>query len=99
MNKKQQIISIVGIVVIFVMGLVPPWTTFESDSTTYREMPAGYYFIFSPPQPDDEGILGVKLDTSRLAVQWITVLFVMAACIYLTQDRRDGSDEDEDWNE
>jgi hypothetical protein len=99
MNKKQTIISIVGVVVIFIMGLLPPWTYYESDPTTHREMSAGYYFIFAPPAPDDEGILGVKLDTSRLAVQWITVLFVMAACIYLTQDRGVDSDDNEDGDE
>ena len=97
MNKKQRIISIVGVVIIFLMGFIPPWKYIENNSTTYSEMPAGYYLIFSPPEPDEEEITGVELDMSRLAVQWITILFVMGAALYLSQEKEDGdSDEDSD---
>lgn len=99
MNKKQVIISIIGVTVVFLMGLIPPWKTVDTSSMTTREMPAGYYFIFAPPEPDEEELLGVELDMSRLAVQWITTLFVIAAALYLTQEKEEELDSIENSDE
>jgi hypothetical protein len=91
MNKKQVVISIIGVAIVFLMGIIPPWKIVDTSSMTYREMPAGYYFIFAPPEPDEEELLGVKLDLSRLAVQWVTILFVIAAALFLTQEKEEES--------
>ena len=87
MNRKQKVISLIGIILIVIMGTIPPWKYIDDGSIGYREIPAGYFLIFSPPEPDQEDYFGVELDMSRLAVQWITLLFVMAAALYLTQDK------------
>lgn len=96
MNKKQKFISIIGIFIILIMGFIPPWKYIDNDSSTYREMPAGYYLIFSPPELDYEQLLGLEIDISRLAIQWITVLFMMAAALFITQEKRDATESDEE---
>ena len=95
MNKKQKVISVIGVVLIVIMGCIPPWKYIDDSPMGYREIPAGYSLIFAPPEPDGEEYFGVKLDMSRLAVQWITSLFVMAAALYLTQEKGEASDSRE----
>ena len=96
MNKKQKLISIIGIVIIFIMGFIPPWKYIDNESSPYREMPAGYHPIFLPPELDEEQLLGLEIDVSRLAIQWITVLFMMAAALFITQEKRNTKDTDEE---
>ena len=96
MNKKQKVISIIGIVIIFVMGFIPPWKYIDTDPSPYREMPNGYHPIFLPPELNEEQLLGLKIDISRLAIQWITVLFMMAVALFITQERSDAKESDEE---
>ena len=103
MNKKQKIISIIGIVLIFLSGLIPPWKFTTGDSITYIERPIGYYFIFLPPEMDqdetDEDLQEeisylIEMDVSRLIVQWVTILFIQAAALYLTKEKEEDLDSD-----
>ena len=94
MNKKQIIISIIGIGIIFIMGLIPPWKTIDHGASAFVEFPIGYYPIFSPPILDEELELSVKLDILRLAVQWITILFVMGAALFICQTKSSETDAD-----
>lgn len=57
----------------FLMLLFPPWTnTFTRPGSAVAKSPAGYGFIFSPPQPQYEGpVFGVELDIKRLAIQFM----------------------------
>jgi len=96
MNTKQKIISLIGVLIIFFMGLFPPWKYIDENASVYREIPADYYLIFAPPEPDEEEMLSIQLDISRLAIQWITVLFVMGAIIYIFHDKKEDLDSDED---
>jgi len=59
MNKKQKTTIIIGLGIILLMGLIPPWKcTFSIASGGSQEIPyprverpAGYGFIFYPPSP------------------------------------------------
>jgi predicted transcriptional regulator len=49
------------------------------DNSFNRENPAAYGFLFSPPPPENSGILsGIRLDSSRLIVQWVMLTGVLA---------------------
>ena len=81
-NSKQKTILIIGIVIILLMGAILPWNYTYKSSSTYREIPAGYYFIFiSPPTRRAHGI---KIDISRLAIQWIITIAATTAGVMLT---------------
>lgn len=106
MNKKQKTISIIGIIAIFLMGFFPPWKMITEGSQIYTIQPIGYSLIFLPPaleldqeQEEDESLqYFINLDVTRLMVQWITVLFVIAALLFISKDKeeKEGS-EFEEW--
>ena len=74
MNEKQRRIILVGIAVIVFMGIYPPWTFTFKGNTTYSEEPAGYGLIVSPPDKKQDSFYhGIKIDTSRLLIQWAVV--------------------------
>lgn len=74
LNNKQRIIIIVGFVLFILMGLFPPWIHTLHFKSIYREKPAGYALIISPPKPErNTPVFGVKIDIARLFVQWSVV--------------------------
>jgi len=101
MNRTQKVISGIGVVLILLMSLIPPWKLTSTGDSYYREIPMGYYLIFSPPPPDapledDESVYSLVMDFTRLSVQWITALFILAAMLYLTRDKVESIDDDEE---
>ena len=38
----------------------------------------------------------IEVDTTRLIIQWVTILFVFAAVLYLTKEKEEDFDEDYD---
>jgi hypothetical protein len=52
MNKKQKMVLLVGVGLIVLIGLVPPWhyDVFETGQLP-KKIHAGYGFLFSPPTP------------------------------------------------
>ena len=88
-NRKPNIwktILVCASVALVVSGLFPPWLyTFYRTSTQYglgghSEKSAGYYFIFTPPPPENYyPTYGVKLDMERLLLEWACVLAVSGA--------------------
>lgn len=84
LNSKQRKILIIGVVVILLMGAVPPWTYTFKHTSTYSERPAGYYFIVSPPSPIAASRAhGIKIDASRLFIQWITTIVAVSIGLML----------------
>ena len=52
MNKKQKVVFLVGVGIIVVMGLIPPWhleVLFDLDQQIPLTVRLGYGFLFSPP--------------------------------------------------
>ena len=64
-NPVRQIIATVGLSLVIVMAVFPPWQSAWGSE--------GYGFIFEPPR---HNTLGMRIDRERLVIQWITVLFV-----------------------
>jgi hypothetical protein len=86
-NRKT--ILFLAMLAIVLSGLFPPWLyTYDRSSSSDRtgghwEVSAGYASIFKPPNGDttstihDYGALaGVKLDVTRLLVEWVCILAV-----------------------
>ena len=109
MNKKQKIISVIGVVLIFLSGLILPWRVITGESVSYIERPIGYYLIFLPPELEqdepleeeaEEDLLeeisySIEVDVSRLIIQWVTILFVLAAALYLTKENEEYQELDD----
>jgi len=73
MNKIQRAIGTVGLVLILLMGLFPPWRV----SVGSRTESYGFNLIVIAPRRS------AVIDTNQLAVQWITVLITTLGFIKL----------------
>ena len=96
MNKNQRLVVMIGIALIVFMGLFPPWTHTYKARTTYSEEPAGYSFIASPPRPKRINPwygYGIKIDISRLLIQWVVVITASGCGVLLTNKRKDENDK------
>lgn len=86
MNRIQISIGVVGIAVMALMVLFPPWKTVYNSKGRYVEHPIGYSFIASPPENDYAGAWGEQIDMTRLLIQCfavtgITVVLVLVCRI------------------
>lgn len=88
MHKTQQLVVLAGIILVFLMGIFPPWSYVDEGKAG---RPMGYAPIWKPPverQTDTAEFLGIKLkldvqsekantiDFSRLIMQ-ITIMFAV----------------------
>ena len=73
-NSKQRKVIVVGMALIAVMALYPPWTYTFKFQSIYSENPAGYASIVIPPSSDSgRRSEGVKVDLTRLLLQLLAV--------------------------
>jgi len=84
MNTKQKNIYIIVITLIIIMCLFPPWIKTYKFKNIYSEKPAGYSFIFSPPDPTVNSRRGVELDLERLSIQFIAVVALLGLGLLLS---------------
>ena len=80
MNPRQKLVVYLGLSLILLSGLFPPWIHTKSEinprggGAIYTEKASGYAFIFIPPDPEPDrrywAASGVRLDIARLVVQW-----------------------------
>ena len=84
MSKKQRDVILVGIMLIVLMGLCPPWYGYQSTRPKQYDRPVsqGYSFIGAPPQPTS------RIDKSRLFVQWITVVVATGGLAFIFKDNK-----------
>ncbi|MBI5044058.1 MAG: hypothetical protein HZC10_09595 [Nitrospirae bacterium] len=74
LNSKQLKVVIAAAVIFIVMGLYPPWIYTLDVESIHSEKPAGYALIIAPPTPEKNApAFGVRLDISRLLLQWLVL--------------------------
>lgn len=85
MNQKQRIAIIVGLAVIVLMCLFPPWKgTTGRQRWGYYEKNRGYALVFMPPKAmtKSDHFTKIKIDIVRLLVQ-CTVACVATGGAYI----------------
>ena len=102
MNKKQNICMWIGIIVIALMWLYPPWkyTIVLVGSNTTYDVPTGYYFIFAPPSVRIFWSLRARelqsvvtgIDFSLLDFQCVMVALATGALIYTFKGKKGGQE-------
>ena len=86
MNHKQKKVLLIGIAVIVLMGLFPPWQeTRARENRPLSRSPAGYHFILTPPSGYRS--IGYTLDFARIAVQFIEVGAITAGAVLYLKDK------------
>lgn len=88
LNQSQKTVILIAAIVILLMGIFPPLIyTFKIDGK-YGEKPAGYAFVLMTPPPEGRGItVSVKLNISRLLIQWLVVAAAGAGIAFLIKGR------------
>ena len=49
MNKKQKKVVVIGLGIMLLMALIPPWKCIFKDRQLPLERPGGYGILFAPP--------------------------------------------------
>jgi hypothetical protein len=92
MNTIQRRIILVGLAVIVLMGLFPPWLLVYDAEAGHSEQSTGYRFIVWPGlrQYRDSPFWTVQIDLPKLFVQWAVVVAATGFGVLLTAKREDG---------
>jgi hypothetical protein len=86
-GRKQKVVFLVGVGIMVVMGLIPPWhleVLFDFKQQFPVVMDAGHHFLFSPPAWEsypslhhyadlEDAVVAPSIALSRLCVQWVVV--------------------------
>jgi len=78
--NRARTLCLTAIGVFILTCLVPPWqytADRNGNGGFHSRKPAGYSPIFSPPAPENVGVsYGVKIDSSRLFIEWAALAAV-----------------------
>lgn len=98
MNVNQKKCLMLGIIVIVIMGVFPPWRMYSCfpKSNMKRYEPMGYSFIAEPPKPSWQAITkGVAIDLPRLLIQWAIVAAITGGLIVCFKGEKDKEPKNE----
>jgi len=87
--QNQRKIIIISLLAIIIMCLFPPWKyiIISTESGSSTEYPVGYSFIITPPDKKDGGFFhGVKIDITRLLIQFI-IIGCSSICLILIDQK------------
>ncbi len=70
---RAKMILFLGVTLLFVSTLFPPWVVFTVGKTGSTELPLGFSFLFTTPEPQAAGV-HMKVDFVRLVLDWIILL-------------------------
>ncbi|MFA9476953.1 hypothetical protein ACERK3_01475 [Phycisphaerales bacterium AB-hyl4] len=80
MNKPQLICLWIGIALIVLAGLLPPWVEVYDDGQVQAGKAIGHAWLFAPPEPGYRDA-GMHLDYGRLLLIWLIVAGVTGGAI------------------
>ena len=91
--KQQKKIIIIGAILLIVCCLFPPWIYTFKASGMYSEESAGYSLFINPPAKKSKNPrFGVKLDTSRLLLQFFMISISTGLGVFISQNKQQKED-------
>jgi hypothetical protein len=95
MNSNQHTALRIGLLLMVLMGLYPPWRGTVVANHVRYDAKAGYRFLFSPPEEGDIGngsrarlSGGPIINLPLLATQWVLVASLSALAVSLLRYQR-----------
>ncbi len=93
-NKSgTKTILILGIALLFFSTLFPPWVLFTVGKSGGTELPLGFSFLFTTPEPHASGV-HMRVDFIRLIIDWV-VLFLWVILALLMRKSAEVDEEEE----
>ena len=100
-NRKQIRVVLIGIVLIFLLGLCPPWVKTYKAESKYSQKPIGHFLLIDPPQLVDPPLselkamrlgYGVHIDFSMLFFEWLIIVIAVCAIIGFMKYKAENKD-------
>lgn len=80
LKDKARVVVLCGALAFVLCGLFPPWLYTVSQDGYAANKSAGFGLLFDAPDPSNRAAgSGIRLDTARLAVEWLCVLAATGA--------------------
>jgi len=71
------------VILLFLSALYPPWVAYtHTSSGNVIELPYGYDFLFTLPEPKTPNV-SIKIDFTALFLDWTVAIAGLAACFAL----------------
>ena len=92
MNIRQRVVILIATIVIFIMGVFPPYQLSGDKSGLTK-----FGFLFVPPAQSHKSVSSwtyntrANLDITRLYIQWILVILVAVGLALFFQDPKKSS--------
>lgn len=82
MSRTAVIILAIGVGLLFVTALFPPWVIFTKGPSGGTELPYGYTFLFTTPEPDSP-LVSIRIDFFTLFLEWLGVIALTGLAYFL----------------
>ena len=84
MNTSQRFVLGIGVFLILLLGLFPPWEQVSLSSRGSLTQPVGHAFILSPPPRPNTSSLGLRIATEQLVIQvsLVAIASVMGVLLF-----------------
>ena len=90
-------ILVIGLILLIVTCLFPPWEYTFSFRGIYSAKPAGYHFLFSPPMPlKSDYAFGVKINFIQLLIEWVAIVAFVIVMLFTVSNNKKTKSLDED---
>lgn len=87
MNKRSILILAAGIALLFLSVLFPPWVVFKQGPASVTELPYGFGFLFTTPQPQSANV-SIRVDFTTLFLEWLVLVVGVLLALWLERRRR-----------
>jgi hypothetical protein len=92
-NSKQRIVRWLGLSILLVMAVLPPWKVSFSAAGNPQSASVGYHPIWQPPAeerdvPEDASDLKYQIDLKRLSIQLVAVLCAINVAHYFLRSEK-----------
>ncbi len=86
MNKRMAYILAAGIALLFLSVLFPPWVVYSRGPASVTELPYGYSFLFTTPEPESATV-SIRVDFVALFVEWLVLFGGLAVALWCERRR------------
>lgn len=95
MTTRAVIILATGIALLFVSVLFPPWVVFSRGPSSVTELPYGYSFLFTTPEPESLNV-SIRVDFPALFLEWLLVVACVTVALWLERKKTMKQQPDEE---
>ncbi len=82
LNKRNLFFISLGLVLLMLTMLFPPWVVYTRGPGPATELPYGYGFLFTTKTPDNPTI-AMRVNFIQLALEWLIVVVVISMAAFI----------------